>query len=58
MKIKSMLVCVLMMLLCITASASGSKVGKTMNNRMNAVVSEFRNCDGLAKTQIWWKPAK
>ena len=52
MKIKSMLVCMLMMLLCITASASGSKVGKTMNNRMNAVVSEFRNCDGVEVIKI------
>ena len=42
----------LMMLLCISASASGSKVGKNIKNRMNAVVREFRKCDGIEVIKI------
>lgn len=37
----------LMMLFGITAFASGDASARSLKNKMNAVVSEFRNCDGV-----------
>ena len=52
MKNKSMLFCMLMMLFGITAFASGDASARSLKNKMNSVVSEFRNCDGVEVIKI------
>ena len=42
----------LMMLFGITAFASGDASARSLKNKMNAVVSEFRNCDGVEVIKI------
>ena len=42
----------LMMLFGITAFASGDASARSLKNKMNSVVSEFRNCDGVEVIKI------